>query len=234
MKWPSFSIRGLIIVIAILGVALAALRSPSLLVANAVFSLALGSLLVATVNVVISGWEAGRAYWLGFFCAGGVYFAVCFIPGLRESICPRLVTEAVLDFAYPFIAPSEPPAVPPTMATNAGSGTGPMNTTVAMNMMVQGRMIVSSPGGGTGWVQTMAPASGAEASESRWSLWTEPDRSTAVGYQIGTIALVSSEPFRTIGHSMFVLLLGMLGGAYARRRYTAWSAREQAHEPSAR
>jgi hypothetical protein len=215
MKWPRFTIRGLIIVIAILGVSLAALRSPSLLVANAVFSL--GSLLVATVNVFISGWEAGRAYWLGFFFVGGVYFAVCFMPGLRESICPRLATEAVLDFAYPFMAPSELPAVPSTGATSAGSGTGPMNTAVTMHMMMQGQMM-GSPGGATHWVRTTALAPGSQASESRWSVWTEPDRSTGVGYQLGPIALVSSEPFRTIGHSMFVLLLGMLGGACARRR----------------
>jgi hypothetical protein len=233
MKWPRFTIRGLIIVIAILGVTLAALLSPSQLVANAVFSLALGSLLVATVNVFISGWEAGRAHWLGFFCVGGVYFAICFVPGLRESICPRLVTEAVLDFAYPIVAPSELPAVPPTGATTAGSGATSMNAAVAMNMMMQGQTM-GSPGGATLWVRTMALAPGSQTSESRWSVWTEPDRSTGVGYQIGTIALVSSEPFRTIGHSMFVLLLGMLGGAYARRRYTAWFTREQARDVSAR
>lgn len=233
MKWPRFTIRGLIIVIAILGATLAALRSPSLLVANSVFSLALGSLLIATVNVFISGWDAGRAYWLGFFCVGGAYFAVCFIPGLRESICPRLATEAVLDFAYPFMAPPELPAVPSTGATSAGSGAGTMNTAVTMHMMMQGQMM-GSPGGATRWVRTTALADGSQASESRWSVWTEPDRSTGVGYQLGTIALVSSEPFRTIGHSMFVLVLGMLGAAYARRRYTAWLAREQARDASAR
>ena len=36
---------------------------------------------------------------------------------------------------------------------------------------------------------------------------------------IGTVALCSSEAFRRIGHAMFTLLVAVLGGSYARRRY---------------
>src|SRR5271170_6529415 len=122
-----FSIKAMMFVIGILAVAIAALRTPSLLVANTAFSLALTSLVVAALNVVMSGWGVGRAYWLGFICAGGVYFAVCFVPGLRESICPRLATEALLDLAYPFMAPIEVPAVSSTGATTGASGAGAMN-----------------------------------------------------------------------------------------------------------
>ena len=49
--------------------------------------------------------------------------------------------------------------------------------------------------------------------------WTEPDRTVGVGYQIGTVSLHSSEAFRQIGHSMFALLIAVLGGTFARFRY---------------
>ena len=104
MRLPRFSIASVLAVIAIFAVALAALRSPSYLWANVTFSLSLGALVVAIVNVVY-GRGAGRAYWFGFLLCGGIYFAVCSMAGLRDSVCPRLVTEAVLDFVYPHLSP---------------------------------------------------------------------------------------------------------------------------------
>jgi hypothetical protein len=48
---------------------------------------------------------------------------------------------------------------------------------------------------------------------------------------IGTVSLVSSEAFRQIGHSMAALLVGVLGGVYARGRYTAWATPDGEQEP---
>jgi len=52
-----------------------------------------------------------------------------------------------------------------------------------------------------------------------WAAWTEPDRSVGVGYRIGTVSLRSSEAFRQIGHSLFTLLVAVLGGTFARHRF---------------
>ena len=64
------------------------------------------------------------------------------------------------------------------------------------------------------------------ANVGRWDLWTAPDRSGGVGYQIGTIGLINSEPFRTIALSTTVLLFGVLGALYARRRSQMWATGE--------
>ena len=51
---------------------------------------------------------------------------------------------------------------------------------------------------------------------SRWTAWTTPDRQSGVGSPIGTVILVSPEPFRQIGHSLFTLLIAALAGMYAK------------------
>jgi hypothetical protein len=204
MRLPRFSIASVLAVIAILAVALAALRSPSYLWANVTFSLSLGALVLAIINVVY-GREAGRAYWLGFSLCGGIYFAVCSIPGLRDSVCPRLVTEVVFDFLYPQLSPATTPAPGVINVTTTGTG-GSVG-----QMLVTYRLAVN---GGPG---SVTPPS--SPSMPPWAAWTEPDRSVGVGYQIGTVSLRSSEAFRQIGHSMFTLLVAVLGGTFARHRY---------------
>jgi hypothetical protein len=141
---------------------------------------------------------------IGFLIAGGTYFAACFVPVVREAICVRLVTEPLLDLAYPVVAPTQPP--PP--ATPA-------------SMAMYGSMM--GAGGSRGMAQMMAAMGGSPTAPapppSRWAAWTEPDRTIGVGFQIGTVNLVSSEAYRQIGHSLVVIVVGILGGFYARHRF---------------
>jgi drug/metabolite transporter (DMT)-like permease len=116
MRATRFSIGSLLAVIGILGVALAALRNPSYLWATAAFTAALAAVVAAVVNTVL-GRGARRAYWLGFALFGGTYLLILSMPALRDSVCPRIVTEAILDVIYPFMAPDAPqPASPFTIA----------------------------------------------------------------------------------------------------------------------
>jgi hypothetical protein len=203
MGLPRFSIASILAVNAILAVALAALRSPSYLWANLTFSLALGAIAVAIINVVYSR-AAGRAYWFGFALCGGIYFALCSMPGLRDSVCPRLVTEVVFDFIYPHLSPIEAPlpSVPVfTVRRRAIPGQLSAKYTLTGNT---GVTVVGQP---------------QPPSNPPWAAWTEPDRTIGVGYQIGTVSLRSSEAFRHIGQSMFTLLVAVLGGTFARHRY---------------
>jgi hypothetical protein len=199
MRLPRFSIASILADIAIFAVALAALRSPSYLWANVTFSLALGALVVAIINAIY-GRDADRAYWFGFSLCGGIYLAVCSMPGLRESVCPRLVTEVILDFLYPHLSPEG----------TASSGV----TFIATTNTVTGLQVM--PGSPTwtfptnvAYVQT-TPSPPVPPSVA----WTEPDRTIG-----GTVSLSSSEAFRRIGHSMFTLLVAVLGGMFARHRY---------------
>jgi hypothetical protein len=204
MKLPRFSIASVLVVIAIFAVALAALRSPSYLWANVTSSLAMIALVVAMINVIYAR-EAVRAYWLGFSLCGGLYFAACSIPGLRDSLCPRLVTEAALDLLYPHISPPSAPSSGWTVTyttTVPLTGSGP-TTVLGVGTFQGNSTTVALP---------QLPA-------SQWAAWTEPDRIVGVGYPIGTVPLCSSEAFRRIGHAMFTLLAALFGGTFARYRY---------------
>jgi hypothetical protein len=198
-------------IIGIVGVALAAFRDPSYLWANLTFSIAFAALIFAVINVLYDR-GARRAYWVGFALCGWTYLTIYSVPGLHESLCPRLVTEVIFDLLYPQIAPQAPP--PPVMAG------------AAARLMIQ---MPGQPSGAAGLIAVGPPAP--VAPESRWSAWSEADRSNGVGYPIGTVRLVSSEAFRQIGHSMAALLVGVLGGVYTRGRYRAWAMRDRAPEP---
>ncbi len=192
MDRPRFSIASLLVVIGVFGIALGAFRNPSYLWANVTFSVAFAAIVLAIINTIY-GRGADRAYWLGFALCGGIYFATCTVPGIRDSLCPRLVTEVIFDLLYPHVSPQPPPPPP------AQPG------------------IVVIPQGQVGWqlgVRVPAPP----VPVSRWSAWTEPDRTNGLGYPIGTINLVSSEAFRQIGHALATLMVAVMGGTYARRR----------------
>jgi len=197
MGRPQFSIASLFVVIGILSIALAAFRQPSYMWANVTFTVAFAAIVLAIINIIY-GQGASRAYWVGFLLCGGTYFTICTVPGIRDTLCPRLATEVVLDLIYPHVSP------PPPQPGNA--------------MMVgQGQVV---------W-QVQMGAGAPPAPASRWAAWSEPDRSIGLGYPIGTVNLVSSEAFRQIGHSLVTLLAAVMGGTYARRRYQG-TAREMA------
>jgi hypothetical protein len=219
MRIPRFSISTLLVVIAILGVAMAALRSPSYLWANVTFTVALLAVLAAIACAIV-GRGARRAYWLGFSLFGGTYLVICSAPGLHDSVCPRLATETLLDFIYPPMAPAEftpppaavplaysPPSFPtvpvPPPAPAPGAQPQPAAPTAFVYYTIN-----------TGITMPTQPA-------TRWVAWTRPDRSNGVGSVVGTVPLVSSEAFRQIGHSLFALLLATLGAAFSRNRYEA-------------
>jgi hypothetical protein len=227
MRPPRFSIASLLAVIGILGVALAALRTPSNFWANVTFSVALATLVIAVINAIY-GSGARRAYWLGFAICGGTYFAVCSVPGLRDSVCLRLASEVIFDMLYPSFAPGGP-APPPTPAAGTMATTAQLRNQLVI--LEQYRMQLAKGANGGNPVGKRARSKAAApppTAASRWSAWNEPDRAIGDGYQIGNVSLVSSDAFRQIGHSLMTLLTAVLGAVYARSRYNAWTPRRLA------
>jgi hypothetical protein len=250
MRGPRFSIGTLLAVIAILGVAMAALRNPSYLWAALTFTAALLAVLAATASAIFAR-GARRAYWLGFSLFGGTYLAICTAPGLHDAVCPRLATEALFDFLYPLMAPADPvaptltaqlvaptatfalqplsppPAAPSTPATPYYQWQDDLVAPATPNNPIP----PPAPGTPVPWTVQPGPApvpitvvwnaNLVSPPLSRWAAWTQPDRTVGVGYTIGTVSLVSSEAFRRIGHSLSALLLASLGAAFARNRYEA-------------
>jgi hypothetical protein len=190
---PRFSVARLLAVIALCGVGFAALRSPSHLWASAVFAVALGSLPLALLNAIYRR-ERQRAFWVGFLVCGAAYFAATKGPWFRDEFGPRLVTTAALDLLYIRVAP------PPT-----GAGGDPFTWAKAA---------VLDESGSKEYFTFVSPP------RTQWAEWTEPDRTTGLGLQVSKITLVSPETFRSIGHSLFTLVLAALGGLYAGVRYT--------------
>ena len=68
-----------------------------------------GALVVGIINLIY-GRNAGRADRVGFSLCGGIYLAICSLPGLRDSVCPRLATEVVFDLLYPYLSPAANPS----------------------------------------------------------------------------------------------------------------------------
>src|SRR4051794_3285472 len=102
-----FSIARLLAVTVIFGVAFAALKSPSYLWANALWTAALASLVVAAIHMALDRGRT-RAFWCGFLIAGGTYLATCSLPVIKEAMCVRLLTEPLMDLLYPQVAPPGP------------------------------------------------------------------------------------------------------------------------------
>jgi hypothetical protein len=93
MRTFRFTIAGLLGVITVLGIGLAALREASEFWDSGLFTLTLGVLLVS-VLLAIHRREDRRAFWGGFALFGWGYMALSLVP----SIEPRLVTTKALAY----------------------------------------------------------------------------------------------------------------------------------------
>src|SRR5438270_8186539 len=96
MSRPRFSIAGLMFVVLLIAVGVAALRSASQLWAGMIFTLTLALLGVAVIGVIYRR-GARRAFWLGATLFGGGYLIVSFGPWFATEVRPYLVTSALLD-----------------------------------------------------------------------------------------------------------------------------------------
>lgn len=217
MRSFRFSIANLLLFIVALGVSFAALRNPSQLWANAWFSVALATLTIAVLAAVYRRGKR-RAFWVGFASCGWLYLVLALGPWLESAVGSFLVTTAILDVVYPQIVPAPPPPASSAPASGMGGGMpgGTMMTAPGTGFGAYAPP-PSAPGMmGSGMMMT-GGAMSAVPPPSAWSNWTVPDQYTGLGESIGNVPLVSSEPFRRIGHSLFALLCALLGGALARR-----------------
>jgi hypothetical protein len=201
------SIAGILVWVALLGVGFAALRNPSLLWSNALFSVALGTLTLAVLAAVYRRGRS-RAYWVGFATCGWVYLLLALGPANESLVSPYLVTTAILDVLFEQVIPQPPApgAPPPTVIP-------PVPTASAVKGQTWGGNVAVMPAvfGGFGGVAA-APF------ESPWHAWSTPDRELNMNPSpnLGGISVFSPEPFRRIGHSLFCLLIALLGGLVTR------------------
>lgn len=141
-----FTILSLMGLISAVAVGVAALRHPSALWANALFTLAGVVLIVALLAASL---DRRRAFAIGFATCCGAYMTLAFTPWLADQVGPRLLTTAALDILQDRIVAPEPTVAPPP----------------------GGRaMMGGMPGGGMGMGGMGGPPS------TRWESWTAVDR----------------------------------------------------------
>ncbi len=97
-----FSIRGLMIVVLLLAMAFAGLRTPTRLWANVWYSMALFGIAIA-IPLAVAEREGRRLFWIGFAVCGWVYFLFAMAPGFEEQASYRLATTTVLDLVSPHV-----------------------------------------------------------------------------------------------------------------------------------
>jgi hypothetical protein len=222
MRAPRFSIGSLLTVIGILGVGMAALRRPAPVWASVIYTVAVTAIVAGACNAIV-GRGARRAYWIGFALFGGAYI---YLTGGSE-----LVTEPLLDLAYPYVAPA-PSGTPPNAITSPPSAipsspNGPsLPISVDAGSPVQGPDAVT-----TAWTAVVAPtattvpasfspAAAPPDAASAWDHWTKPDlRLDEIVPPREWSAKFSSLSFRQIGHALAGMLVATLGGVFVQWRY---------------
>lgn len=91
MRYRQLSIATAMAAVAYLAIGFAALRSPTHLWVNTMFSLAIALLAVSVLGAIFR-----HAFWLGILVVGGGYLLLAVGPWVGERFGPRLVTTTVL------------------------------------------------------------------------------------------------------------------------------------------
>lgn len=209
------SIAGLMVVVASVGLGVAALSRPSRLWGAVLFSSATAILLGAVLAAVL-GKGRRRAFWAGFAIFGWGYLALQYGPWFETQVGPYTLPTALLDVLYPVVAPTPPNGV--TTGATFVTFFQPQPVTA----MLQGSIaaVPAMPGGSGGPgspVSISGPGTPATISwatvpgQNAWAAWTELD--VRQPWQ-GTLTPAS---FYRIGHSLLSLLTAVIGGLIALR-----------------
>jgi hypothetical protein len=156
MRSVRFSIAGLMGIVLVTALGLAALHSSSVTWAGVVLLATLGAFGIALVGAFCRTGSA-RGGWLGFAVFGWIYLVAAFCPNDRW---PKLPTQSLLELLAPWIARASGP--PPAIAGGFGGGTGGMGMMGGGMGMMGGGMVAPLMGG------TGGGAGGAGADHIGW------------------------------------------------------------------
>lgn len=213
MKRPHFRIAGLLGVVLFVAVALAALRESTELWDSGVFSVTLAVLLVSIVLAVYRR-DRKRAFWIGFALFGGAYLVASLVPPVES----RLLTTKGLAYLGA-LRPSANFGVEGIAVLDYDSD-GQADLFVSKNGS-PGALYVNS-GNGTFQDVTLslrASTRASAASNRTWGRFLATPRG-------------SPEHFVRIGHSLFVLVLAIVGGCLSRLVGRAARAETRGGDPA--
>ena len=193
-----FSIQSLMAFIVVSAIGLAALRNANDLWSGMMLLIALAAVGVAVMGTVILRGEE-RCWWAGFAFFGGGYFVLAFVPGLSDAFRPHLGTTHLLSKAHAQLSQVGP------------EEEDDLANLIAERMELRTQMIKvqrMARGGNDPAVaavrRALAKIDAKIASIKSGSPWGDPSN------------------FQRVGHALFALLAGLVGGAvavwfYARR-----------------
>ena len=205
MRRIRFTIGSLLVVVLFTAVGIAALRESTDVWDNAVFGGTLAMLMLA-ILLAVHRMERRRAFWLGFSLFGAIYLAASLVPAIESRL---LTTQALvkIDEMVP-----RPKSFAITFTTTGGT-TGPSTSLDKLQAVA-----FSADG------STLAAQSNGKF--RLWSLGNGRFLRSSNG---------SSENFKTIGHSLFALLIAFAGGHLSRflhARNRAETSPDATSEPS--
>jgi hypothetical protein len=183
-----FSIRTLTAFIAVAAIGLAALRDANDLWAGMLLLLALAAVAIAVMGaVIVRGGE--RYWWAGFAFFGGGYLAVAVGPWLGDTFEPQLGTTQILHHAHDRMMKSAAPTLDNAELAELRQRRLELRSTF---MQVRSRK------------------------ESDPALILTKRSLAKVDQQLAAADTVPPfDHFRRVGHSLFTLLAGLLGGTIA-------------------
>src|SRR5690242_13979156 len=102
MRLPraQFTILEMVTAVALVGLAVAALRDPTGLWTRLSFSLAILGTAIAVLGAIVRH-DPGRHLWLGWALSSGGYLILAFGPWLSTEVRPHLLSTGLLQWLHP-------------------------------------------------------------------------------------------------------------------------------------
>ncbi len=122
MNQMRFTIGGLILVVGVVAVALAAIRSGSPTWLGAMLSITFFAMICSFLGIAL-GRAMRRVYWSGFALLGWSYLLLVFTPWIDEHVGQFVLAPHLFDYIEEVIQSSTPPPAP-VPATPGGIGGG--------------------------------------------------------------------------------------------------------------
>jgi len=182
-----FTIGGLMALILVYAVGLAALRSANELWAGIMLMIALAAVGVAVLGAICLR-DKHRFWWIGFAVFESGYLILAFGPWCATEIQPKLATTLLLRYVH-----DQAVGPQPSISRNLARSTMQTNTRPRPNSV-----------GSINSASVTYPTYKRTASPPPFNRW----RSLLPG-------AVNYDLFLPVGHSMFALLAGLIGGAIA-------------------
>jgi hypothetical protein len=212
-----YSIRTLMAVILVSAIGLAALRNANGIWAGLMMQFALAAVGVAVIGAVISR-GSERYWWTGFWVFAGGYLVLVFAPGVSTEISPKLLTTQFLAYVHSQVTVSDRDAFRASLITYQRTRRQLQNSSQQTKdpndpALVALRAKLTSEHGD---IRSTASALKNSALRSPPAVFFSSILpAPANRWRAMLPGAANAEEFSRVGHSLFALLAGLVGGTVA-------------------